>query len=71
MTEQQFNLLPESLKTGYQLLESGEVPNYSTGTCGCTTSGFGKLDDYGYFEHPLSMSEDDDVYLTLEQYLED
>lgn len=35
---------------------SGEKPFYSTGICESLTCGYGKLDEYGYFEFPLKES---------------
>lgn len=65
----QLEQLPESLKEGYILLRKGYEPSYSTGVCGSLTCGFGDLNDYGYFEYPISVHETEDRYLTLEEYL--
>lgn len=35
------------------LFRLGVKPGYSTGICGSLTSGYGKLDDNGYWEYPL------------------
>ena len=67
--QKQLSLLPESLKEGYILLRKGYEPNYSTGICECLTCGFGELDDYGYFEYPVSVHETENRYLTIEEYL--
>jgi hypothetical protein len=43
--------------------KAGEKPTYSTGICGSTTRGYGKLDYCGYFEFPLCPEEyDPDSY---------
>ncbi len=31
----------------------GFKPSYSTGICGSSTKGYGKLDHMGYWEYPL------------------
>lgn len=71
MTDFQLKLskLQKHLRHGYALLEQGHQPSYSSSICGCITCGFGELDEYGYWEFPLVMSEDEDVYLTIEEYL--
>ena len=38
--------------------EDGELPSFSTGICGSLTCGYGKLDDYGYWEFPLYDAEE-------------
>jgi len=35
------------------LYKIGVKPTYSTGICGRLTCGYGKLDNYGYWEYPL------------------
>lgn len=35
------------------LFRLGVKPGYSTGICESITSGYGKLDDNGYWEYPL------------------
>ena len=35
-------------------LQRGEPPAFSTGICGSLTAGYGKCDEYGYFEYPLA-----------------
>lgn len=37
--------------------ESGEKPTFSTGICESLTCGYGKLDEYGYWEFPLYPAE--------------
>lgn len=41
----------------FQRYFNGEKPCYSTGICGATTCGYGKLDETGYFEFPLYLEE--------------
>lgn len=36
----------------------GEHPGFSTGICESLTCGYGKLDDYGYWQFPLYPAED-------------
>ena len=36
----------------------GIKPCYSTGICGSSTCGYGKLDRNGYWEYPLYLKED-------------
>lgn len=48
----------ERIDKAYEMLFSGEQPTYSTGICENITCGFGRLDEYGYFEFPLTMEED-------------
>lgn len=67
--EQNKNALPKGLQEGYKLLSEGIEPTYSTGICDCVTVGYGTLDEYGYWEFPLSLNEDTERYLTLEEYL--
>ena len=31
---------------------------FSTGICGLTTAGYGKLDEFGYFEYPLPVDQE-------------
>ena len=38
---------------GFYKLAAGEEPSISTGICGSTTIGYGRLDQYGYWECPL------------------
>lgn len=33
-------------------------PMYSTGICGSITAGYGRCDEYGYFEFPLKVNQD-------------
>jgi hypothetical protein len=42
--------------------EAGEDPCFSTGICESTTCGYGKLDEYGYWQFPLYPAEE---YLEL------
>lgn len=42
--------------------EAGEKPNFSTSICERLTCGYGKLDEFGYWEFPLYPAED---YLEL------
>lgn len=37
--------------------EAGEKPGFSTGICESLTCGYGKLDEYGYWEFPLYPAE--------------
>ncbi len=60
LTEEQFNINQE---IAYEKHESGEPPKYSTGICGSITAGYGRLDDYGYWEYPLIV---DQVSLEIE-----
>ena len=36
----------------------GDDPSFSTGICESLTCGYGKLDDYGYWQFPLYPAED-------------
>ena len=36
----------------------GDDPSFSTGLCDNLTCGYGKLDDYGYWQFPLYPAED-------------
>jgi len=37
--------------------EAGKTPMFSTGICESLTCGYGKLDEYGYWEFPLYPAE--------------
>lgn len=39
----------------YQKYHNNEPPNWSQGICGSVTAGYGKLDEYGYWEFPLNV----------------
>jgi hypothetical protein len=32
--------------------------SFSSGICGLTTAGYGRCDEYGYFEYPLTVDQD-------------
>lgn len=36
--------------------DEGDEPSFSTGICGSTTAGHGRLDDFGYWEHPCPVA---------------
>ena len=36
--------------------EEGDKPSFSTGICGSTTAGHGRLDDFGYWEFPCPLA---------------
>lgn len=36
----------------------GEKPSYSTGICESITAGYGRLDQYGYWEFPLPVNQE-------------
>lgn len=40
-----------------QRWEAGQDPSFSTGVCESLTCGYGRLDDYGYFQFPLYPAE--------------
>jgi hypothetical protein len=40
-----------------RLWNNGVRPGFSTGTCGHLTCGYGKLDQYGYWQYPLYPAE--------------
>lgn len=46
-----------NMNKAYQWYEAGETPQYSKGICGMITAGYGKLDEYGYWEYPLNVIE--------------
>ena len=54
LTEDQFNTKQE---LAYEKYEAGEVPSYSKGICDSVTAGYGRLDDYGYWEYPLIVDQ--------------
>jgi hypothetical protein len=41
-----------------KLFERGEKPSYSSGICELITAGYGELDQYGYWQHPLHVNQD-------------
>jgi hypothetical protein len=51
-----------AFKVGFEKLANGEIPCFSTGICGSTTVGYGKLDWNGYFEYPLPVDLLDGVF---------
>lgn len=51
--------LSENELEAIRRFDSGEKPCYSTGICGSTTCGYGKLDPNGYWEFPLHMDEEE------------
>ena len=38
------------------LFAAGRKPGHSTSIAGAETSGYGELDDYGFWEYPLDAS---------------
>lgn len=60
LTEEQFN---HNQEVAYEKYKSGEEPKYSKGICEAVTAGYGKLDNYGYWEYPLIV---DQVTLEIE-----
>ena len=60
--------LDESVLEAYKRYGKGEKPTWSTGICESLTAGYGKCDDYGYFEFPLVISETTSEILSWEEY---
>ncbi len=54
LTEEQFLANQDK---AYEMHKAGDKPNYSTGTCESVTEGYGKLDNYGYWEFPLVVNQ--------------
>lgn len=53
LSEQQWWENRDSAELRYK---SGERPTWSTGICGSLTCGYGRLDEYGYWECPLYVN---------------
>lgn len=41
-----------------KLLMFGNTPSFSKGICDSITAGYGRCDEYGYFEFPLQVNQD-------------
>lgn len=54
LTEEQFLANQDK---AYEMYKAGEKPTYSHGICESVTAGYGKLDDYGYWEFPLIVDQ--------------
>jgi hypothetical protein len=54
ISDEQFE---ENKKEAIKRFENGERPSYSTGICESVTAGYGRLDDYGYWEYPLPVNQ--------------
>lgn len=48
----------EAMSQAYTWLREGIEYSYSKGICGSLTAGYGKLDEYGYWEYPLNVGMD-------------
>lgn len=48
----------EAMSQAYTWLLEGIEYSYSQGICGSLTAGYGKLDEYGYWEYPLNVGID-------------
>jgi len=38
--------------------KTGVKPSFSTGSDGALTAGYGRLDEFGYFQYPLTPARD-------------
>ena len=54
LTEEQFL---ENQQKAYEMFSKGEDYTHSCGICGSITAGYGRLDEYGYWEFPLVVNQ--------------
>lgn len=58
----------QNIEKAYQYYNEGYPPNFSTGICESLTSGYGRLDCYGYWEYPLYVDQDSWEIINGEKY---
>lgn len=47
----------ENCEKAKQMYKEGQPPSYSSGICESITAGYGRLDEYGYWEYPLMVDQ--------------
>lgn len=48
----------DAMSQAYVWYREGKLPSYSSGICESLTAGYGRLDELGYWEFPLNVSQD-------------
>lgn len=63
LSDEQFE---KNRQEAYRRYEAGEKPSFSTGICESITAGYGRLDEYGYWEFSLYVENESMEILPLE-----
>lgn len=56
-----------AMSQAYVWWREGKVPSYSQGICESVTAGYGKFDEYGYWEYPLNVLYTEDGVVITEE----